>query len=192
MPAYYLKVGYYIRNVCNIENNVLDANPDIYAGSYNTYLVFERTSPSPPTNTNIYLYDWNAKTTHNVTYSTASQSRPIISAEYSNCIVYMDNRNGNWDIYLTIFGYGLGATGPNSQSSSGASSGGTASSGDQSLVIISVIAVFVVSAVVGAAAFVAMKKRKPKVENNHPPNSKIRIEHCKKNKNSTNNYTKIF
>jgi beta propeller repeat protein len=153
----------------NIENNVLDANPDIYAGSYNTYLVFERTPPSPATNTNIYLYDWNAKTTHNVTYSTASQSRPIISAEYSNCIVYMDNRNGNWDIYLTIFGYGLGATGPNPQSTSSTPTGQTGILGNQDLIITAIISVVAIAAILAVVFAVTRRGRPKKQELLHTP-----------------------
>ena len=86
-------------------NNVYDGNPDMDEGPSRTFLVFERALPAG--NTNLYLYD--GETEYRTTNNIASQSRPQISAEYANFVVYMDNRNGNWDIYLSAFWYGTGA-----------------------------------------------------------------------------------
>ncbi len=145
-------------------NAVYDGNPDIYVRSYDvryTYLVYERTSPYPATNNNLYLFDGPSQTEFRVTNSNATQSRPVISAEYSDYIVYMDNRNGNWDIYLTGFGYGLGATGPNAQSTDSTSPEETAGSGNQDLTIITIIAVVAVVAI-GASVLVATRLNSPK------------------------------
>ena len=96
-----------------------------------------------------------------VTSPSSSQIHPVISSEDSNYVVYMDDRNGNWDIYLTIFGYGVGATGPNSQSTSSTPSANAAGSGNQDLMIIAIVAVVAVAAIT-AAVFVATGRKKPK------------------------------
>ncbi len=87
-----------------------------------------------------------------VTENAASQENPDIY-EYGPIqnisIVYQDNRNGNWDIYLTHFGYNMLAT-PDI---------GSSGQGFGAVVIIS--AIVVVVAVIGVvAAVVYLKKRK--------------------------------
>ncbi len=149
----------------NTANTVYDGRPVIYARSSDsryTYLVYGRTSPSPATNTNLYIYDCPSETEFRVTDNNASQIRPAISAEYSDNIVYMDNRNGNWDIYLTGFGYGVGATGPNAQSADSSSSGEATGLSYQDLTIIAVIAVVVAIVAIGVSVFVATRRGNPK------------------------------
>lgn len=55
----------------------------------------------------IYLcsYSTYEKPIYQVTSSNGRQMYPKVSGSY---IVYQDDRNGNWDIYMTMVGYGLG------------------------------------------------------------------------------------
>ena len=57
----------------------------------------------------IYLcsYSTYEKPIYQVTSSSGHQMYPKVSSGY---IVYQDDRNGNWDIYMTMVGYGLGGT----------------------------------------------------------------------------------
>jgi TolB protein len=58
-------------------------------------------------NWNIYLYRYdsnsNTGTEYQVAPMSSNQIRPKVSG---GRIVYMDNRNGNWDIYMTMVSYG--------------------------------------------------------------------------------------
>lgn len=143
-----------------IGNNVRDGYPNIYGN----YVVFERDTVLA--NSDIYLYNIDLGIEDRVTNGNGSQIRPAISTNYGNYIVYMDNRNGNWDIYLTAFGYGVGATGPSNRSTPSPSLGNTVNSDNQGLITIMVSATAIVAvAVVGAAAFMA-KQRKSRKPNN--------------------------
>jgi len=118
-------------------------------------------------NSNIYLYNIDSGVESRVTNDNSTHNRPAISANYGNYIVYMDNRNGNWDIYLAMFGYGVGATGPSNQSAPSPSNGTVINWGNQGLrTIIISAAIIIVIAVVGAIAFLAMKERNSKKSNN--------------------------
>jgi beta propeller repeat protein len=141
----------------NFTNYIDDENPAVYVWSYSTYLVFERSSLLPGTKTDLYLYDCTSDTEYQVAGSGSNQIQPAISAKYSNLIVYTDDRNGARDIYLSAFGYIVGAEGPSSQSTSR----GTGFLGDQGLMIASVAAVVVV---VGAVVFVVVRRLKRKAE----------------------------
>jgi beta propeller repeat protein len=61
------------------------------------------------TNWEIYLYGLDTGTVTRVTNHGANQLKPAVS---EGRIVYQDNRNGNWDIYLSMVGYTAGATPP--------------------------------------------------------------------------------
>jgi beta propeller repeat protein len=54
----------------------------------------------------VYLYHTAEQAEYQVTRATGNQINPRVSNGY---IVYQDDRNGNWDIYLTMVGYGPGA-----------------------------------------------------------------------------------
>ena len=144
--------------IWQINTSADEFNLSVY-DSYGQYLAFERYEVGKLTH--IYVYSMTSKNDFLVTSLSSSQIHPVISSEYSNYVVYMDDRNGNWDIYLTIFGYGVGATGPNSQSTSSTPSANAAGSGNQDLMIIAIVAVVAVAAIT-AAVFVATRRKKPK------------------------------
>ena len=151
----------------DIVNNVRDGYPDIYG----SYIVFERDTvlaDSKIENSNIYLYNIDTGVESRVTNDNSTHSRPAISANYGNYVVYMDNRNGNWDIYLNAFGYGVGSTGGGLSPTPSASNAVVINLGNQGLTTILVIVVtVVVIAVAGAGAFMAMKQRNFKKSNNN-------------------------
>jgi beta propeller repeat protein len=72
---------------------------ELYAGAY--YIVYEDQYGG-----HIYLYNTLTETIYQLTSAQAVQKNPRVSSSY---IVYQDNRNGNWDIYMTMVGYVLGA-----------------------------------------------------------------------------------
>jgi beta propeller repeat protein len=89
-------------------NEINEVNPDVYG----QYFVFERYASFG--SHWVYLYNFDNGEENRIVYTASNQIRPAISAKYGNYIVYMDNRNGNWDIYLTAFGYvQVGVPGPN-------------------------------------------------------------------------------
>jgi TolB protein len=149
----------------NIGNNVRDGYPDIYG----SYIVFERDTVlanSKIANSNIYLYNIDTGVESGVTNDNSTHSRPAISANYGNYVVYMDNRNGNWDIYLNAFGYGVGSTGGGLSPTSSPSNAVVINLGNQGLMTIIIsAAIIVVIAVAGAIAFLAMKQRNSKKSN---------------------------
>ncbi len=138
-------------------NDVYEVYPDVYRG----YIVYERYIPPYSiyygAKHEVFLYFIDGETEYKVANSSGDQMHPVLSTEWGNYIVYMDNRNGNWDIYENMFGFGVG--GPAVTPSP--TVGGVADTGSQGLVAIMVTATaVVVVAVVGAAAFVAMKRRR--------------------------------
>jgi hypothetical protein len=54
----------------------------------------------------IFVHDFNKNLLVDLTINSANQGSPVISTGYANFVVYMDIRNGNWDIYLSTFWYG--------------------------------------------------------------------------------------
>lgn len=88
---------------------------EVYPDIYRNYIVYERYTYSrtgTQGDSHVYLYNIDIGTEYRVTNSSSLQIEPAITAEYGNYIVYMDNRNGNWDIYLSAFGYITGGPGP--------------------------------------------------------------------------------
>jgi beta propeller repeat protein len=83
------------------------------------------------TNWEIYLYRLDTGTVTRVTNHGANQLKPVVS---EGRIVYQDNRNGNWDIYLSKVGYMSSATPPPTSPVPG----GNATSGNGSLYIASI------------------------------------------------------
>jgi beta propeller repeat protein len=71
------------------------------------YVVWQQFEPW--TNWEIYLYRRDTATVTRVTNNGAYQLKPAVS---EGRIVYQDNRNGNWDIYLSKVGYTASATPP--------------------------------------------------------------------------------
>jgi beta propeller repeat protein len=136
-------------------------HPDIGGEGQYMYVVYEYTTTTRPPE--IYMYELASGSVNRVTNNTADQISPAISAKYGNYIVYMDNRNGNWDIYLTMFGYGVGGGLSHKPSPTNAA---ITNSGNQGLMTMIIIATtFVVIAVAIAAAFMA-KQRKSRVPSN--------------------------
>jgi TolB protein len=82
------------------------------------------------TNWEIYLYSRDTGTVTRVTNQGANQLKPAVS---EGRIVYQDNRNGNWDIYLSKVGYMSSATPPPTSPVPG----GNATSGNGSLYVAS-------------------------------------------------------
>ncbi len=138
-------------------------NPDVSGeGSY-VYVVYDATIYGA---THVYLYSMLDNQVFRVTNNNATQICPRISA-VNNQIVYMDNRNGNWDIYSTWFGYGVSAIGPSPKPTSPPSGNNANSANQEPLIIIVSSTAIIVIAVVGAAAFTARKNRSSKKPNNY-------------------------
>lgn len=115
---------------------------------YGRYVVYQRAYQ-------VYLHDIDTKSTFKVSNNSLHQMEPRISSQYSNDIVYMDDRNGNYDIYRTSFGYNLLATLPNPSST-----GGVINDLDSEwLATVIGSAAVVIVAVIGTAFFVARKRR---------------------------------
>ena len=115
---------------------------------YGRYVVYQRAYQ-------VYLYDIDTKSAFKISNSSLHQMEPRISSQYSNDIVYMDDRNGNYDIYRTHFGYNLLATLPYPSSAGGVIN--DLDSGRLATVIGS--AAVVIVAVIGTVFFVARKRR---------------------------------
>ncbi len=81
----------------NGENRRYPHISELYTGVY--YIVYQRPAGGY---WNIYLYHTDLQTEYRVTNVAANQAYPRVSG---GRIVYMDNRNGNWDIYMTTVGY---------------------------------------------------------------------------------------
>ncbi len=84
-------------------------NPDISGEDQYKYLVFDDNRAGNP---EIYMYELAAQTEDRVTDNPAPQKNPAIFSGTSltdgyfyNNIVFMDQRNGNWDIYQITFGW---------------------------------------------------------------------------------------
>lgn len=82
-------------------------NPDIGGGGAYKYIVYEDTRDQ---NYEIYLYMLLSNEEVRVTNNFATQSNPAIYSGKTNGwsynrIVFMDDRNGNWDIYQIDFGW---------------------------------------------------------------------------------------
>ena len=80
-------------------------NPDIYQN----YLVYASRNDNSTSwdgnlfkNWDIYLTNLDTNIEYQVTNNNASQIRPAVSG---GRVVYMDFRNGNWDIYMTMISY---------------------------------------------------------------------------------------
>ncbi len=142
-------------------------HPDIGGEGQYMYVVYEYSTTTLPHE--IYMYELASGSVQRLTNNPANQISPAISAKYGNYVVYMDNRNGNWDIYLTSFGYGVGSVGggqsptPSSSPIPSSSNGAAINWTNQgsSIIIISA-AIIVIIAVVVAVAFLTMNKRNSK------------------------------
>lgn len=75
---------------------------ELYSGVY--YIVYQGWTLDSY-HWNIYLYNTLYPAEFRVTNIVADQQLPRVSG---GRIVYMDSRNGNWDIYMTTVGYGAG------------------------------------------------------------------------------------
>lgn len=86
--------------------NPLTSSEETNPAISGNYVVYQR-QPILSAYTNLFLYNIEVGQEYRVTNNVASQLRPSICTEIGkgNTIVYMDNRNGNWDIYYTSFGY---------------------------------------------------------------------------------------
>ena len=67
------------------------------------YIVYQGWWPFYWQQWDIFLYKTDTQTLYQVTANTANQEHPRVSG---GRIVYMDDRNGNWDIYMTMVSYG--------------------------------------------------------------------------------------
>ena len=102
--------GVFMKNIAtntvwNSSGTTEQENPDIYGN----YIVWQGKKGYSPGDWDITIYDLDSQAENQVTNNTAQQQNPAI---YGNSIVYQDNRNGNWDIYLTQFGYVPSLPGP--------------------------------------------------------------------------------
>jgi beta propeller repeat protein len=73
---------------------------ELYTGVY--YIVYQKYWPLYGQQWDIYLYNTDTQALYQVTDNMANQENPRVSG---GRIVYQDDRNGNWDIYMTMVSY---------------------------------------------------------------------------------------
>ncbi len=107
-----------------IKNSAWQIHPDIYGTAPYVYIVyhdnrnaFRDSGFHLINNDDVFLYILDTDSDIQVTTNKSNQQMPVI---YGNTIVYQDDRNGNWDIYTTVFGFGsLPGSGENQTAETG-------------------------------------------------------------------------